>query len=423
MKLINLLIILPLLTVQGFAAFPNTDKISVNGESAHAVTEKELIEIALNESRKLQSLNTNVEIAQYRLNSSGWIRNPELRISNLTTQSYSEQFDELELGLRIRLPELGELEEDRQQARVRFWEEKTSETRYRQELVRRVRKDIADVLMQDRLADISEKKVALLEERIGRIEQMVKTGDRSIVYFTKAKMMLANAKNAFARSSQKQNSERRRLVKRTNVALDTRITREELPEVTVELETLIDAANRYRPEMHLSEHQIDLALKQKRFESLKLVPWINFFEVSYHREQRRDLDWGEFRMGMDLPLFNWNIGNIKAMNLAVKKREARHNAKLETIEEEVRIAYNTYTDLLLDWKNFNVDAKILMDDAQKVVNQAMIHQTLRPDEVLEMELTILETQQLLIEKERDLAHALFDLYYAVGVESDLDLSQ
>ena len=39
-----------------------------------------------------------------------------------------------------------------------------------------------------------------------------------------------------------------------------------------------------------------------------------------------------------------------------------------------------------------------------------------PDEVMEMELTIIETKKLMSGKRRDLAHALFDLYYAIGIE-------
>jgi hypothetical protein len=39
-----------------------------------------------------------------------------------------------------------------------------------------------------------------------------------------------------------------------------------------------------------------------------------------------------------------------------------------------------------------------------------------PDEVLEMELTIIDAQKLLAEKRQKLAHALYDLYYAIGIE-------
>ena len=58
----------------------------------------------------------------------------------------------------------------------------------------------------------------------------------------------------------------------------------------------------------------------------------------------------------------------------------------------------------------------MITDAKKVISEAKEHETLMPDEVVEMELTILDTQKLLGEKKRDLAHALFELYYVIGVE-------
>ena len=65
-----------------------------------------------------------------------------------------------------------------------------------------------------------------------------------------------------------------------------------------------------------------------------------------------------------------------------------------------------YEDLLLDWKNFKRDAETLISDATSVIQQAQKHSTLLPDEILEMELTILETRKLLSEKHRNLAHAV-----------------
>jgi len=51
------------------------------------------------------------------------------------------------------------------------------------------------------------------------------------------------------------------------------------------------------------------------------------------------------------------------------------------------------------------------------VDEAKEHEVLMPDEVMEMELTIIETEKMLSEKKRNLTHALIDLYYAIGIES------
>ena len=391
--------------------FPQSGTSSNDGT---AMTEQEVIELALKYCRKLQSLSTNVEIANYRLNSSGWIRNPELRLSDISTRYYTEEFDELRVGLRFRLPKLGELGEEKQQARVELWDRRVQENRYRQEFIARVRKDYANVLMYDQLAELAQKRVAKADERIRIIEQLVELGSRSVVYFTKAKMWHAESKNDLSRALQNQGLARRKLAKRTSIAENTSLILEDLPEVTQDQDELIKLAIEKRPEIELVQQRIELANKQQKFEYLKLVPWFNFIDISYHVEQDRNRDWGEFMAGINLPLFNWNIGNIKATHLAVKKKEDESDAVRESIEDEVRSAYIIYKDLLLDWQNFKSSAEELISSAAAVINEAKQHETLMPDEVAEMEWTIFDTQKLLAEKRRELAHALIDLYFAIG---------
>ncbi|MCU0644646.1 MAG: TolC family protein [bacterium] len=391
---------------------PNHSSVSVET----ALSEQQVIELALKYSRKLQSLGTNVAIANYRLRSSGWMRNPELRLSDISTRYYTEEFDELRVGLRFRLPRLGELGEEKQEARVDLWDRKVEELRYRQEFIARVRQDYADVLMYDQLAGIAQKRIAKADERIGIIEKLVQLGQRTIVYFTKAKMWHAESKNDLGRALQNQGLARRKLAKRTRMPEDTPLAQQDLPEVTQELDDLIKLAYENRPEIGLVQQRIELANKQRRFEYLKLIPWFNFIDISYHVEQDRNRDWGEFMAGINLPLFDWNIGNIKATSLAVKKKEDESEAIKESIAEEVRSAYNIYQDLLLDWKTFNASAAELVSNATALVNEAKQHETLMPDEVVEMEWTVFDTQKLLAEKRQELAYALIDLHFAIGIE-------
>ena len=119
-------------------------------------------------------------------------------------------------------------------------------------------------------------------------------------------------------------------------------------------------------------------------------------------------------VGIDLPLLDWNRGNRQATKLAVKKKELEYDALYETISEEVSTAYVIYRDLLLDWNNFQRDAQKLIAEASYVVKQARVHNTLLPDEILEMELTIVDTQTLLAKKRCNLMHAYIKLQYTLG---------
>ena len=380
------------------------------------LTEAALIDMTLQKSRKLQSMLTNVEIANYRLKSARNIQNPELRVSNLSTRNYKDDFDELRIGMRFRLPELGEVGENRQDAMVKLWDQKSDELLYRNELIADVRRDYFSVILHDKLKELSEKRVALEERRIKIIEEMVTIGSRSIVYYTKAKMRHADSVNDYSREVQNQIDARRKLSKRSNMNINSPVEETDLPEVTLEMDRLIEIAWKNRPEMQLVDQRIKLAMKRNRSEHLKILPWFNFVELNYHVETNKTADWGELIMGIDVPLFNWNRGNIKASTLSVRKKEIESDAVKETISYEVNAAYTAYRDLLLDWKNFSRESQTLIAEATQVIEQAKQHQTLLTDEVMEMELTILETQEILAQKEKDLADALLDLCITVGVE-------
>ncbi len=386
-------------------------------DSSKIWAEEELISRALEFSRKMQLLDTNVEIADYRLQSSGWIDNPELRLSNRRERyADSDEYDQLRIGVRWDVPRLGELGEEKQKARVRLWEQKVDKLRYRQRLIANVRRDCANVIRHDRLTDLAAKRIEIEDARIGIIKQMVDIGERSIVYYTKAKMWHAESQNDYIRSVESQTQARRRLAKRTGLDSEIKLFEQALPQITLELDQLLQIAYRNRPEIELVEQKTELALRQNRYEQLKLLPWFNYIEFTQHRDDEKRYDWKQFEIAVDVPVFNWNIGNIRATNLAVKKKEFQSDAMRETIEEEVRTAYTIYHDLLLEWNNFKRDARLLISEAQKVCDEAKQHDALMSDEIYEMELTIIETNELLAEKKQNLAYALVDLLYEIGVE-------
>ncbi|MFA4838840.1 MAG: TolC family protein [Candidatus Neomarinimicrobiota bacterium] len=396
-------------------AFNSGEKIEISVVDK-PLTEAVLVDMTIKNSRKLQSMSTNVDIANYRLKSARNIPNPELRLTDITTRNYKDDFDELRIGMRFRLPGLGEMGEDRQDATVSLGEQKNNELIYRQELIADVRRDYFSVILHDKLKELSEKRVGLEDRRIKIIEEMVAVGSRSIVYYTKAKMRHADSVNDYAREVQSQIEARRKLSRRTGMNIDCPLEETDLPEVALGLDRLIEIACKNRPEIQLVAQRIELAMRQNKREHLKVLPWFNFIELNYHVEANNKADWGELMMGIDIPLFNWNRGNIKAATLAVKKKEIESDAVKETIGYEVNAAYTVYRDLLLDWKNFSRESETLIAEAAQVIEQAKQHQTLLMDEVMEMELTILETQEMLAQKKKDLADALLDLCITVGVE-------
>jgi outer membrane protein TolC len=315
---------------------------------------------------------------------------------------------------------LGELGEQKQQSRVDLWQIQVDEIRFRQEMIAAVRKALADVLLADVLADLGQKKAAKADERLRIIEQLVDQGERSIINLSKAKIWRAETQNELVRARQNQRLTRQELSQQTGIDQTALIIQDELPQLNVDLDALINLALELRPELELVSRQIELARQQKQFETLKLIPWFNFVEVSYHSEQPGDEDWGEFTTGINLPLFDWNLGNIRATQLAVKSHEVESEAAKELIVQEVHSAFLVHQDLWLDYTTFRATADEFVLSTTDVIDQARLHKTLMADDVVDLECAIYDTQILLAEKRREVAHALFDLYLALGIEEDVE---
>lgn len=380
------------------------------------LTEEAILSAALKNSQRLQSIQTNADIAQQRYHASGWIANPEFRYGEEIHQYRADKVDERRYSIRWRVPELGELTEEKQKAKVNLFERKIQEQRYQDRLIARVSRTYVDVFIYDQLAVLAKNRNQIEERRIQIIKEMVDLGNRSVVYFTKAKMWHSESQNTLARALQRKNMERRKLAKQTGFDASVKLGNFSLETLTLDEDSLIHLALQNRPEIKLVNERIDLAIIQNRYEHLQLLPWFTFLEFSYHEELDQKEDWRAFKVGLDIPIFNWNIYNIKATRLAVRKKEDEAAAIRESIEEEVRNAYDIYKDLLLDWQNFKTYTDTLIQDAEAVIEQANRHQTLMADEVLEMELTIIDTKEIKLNKTRDLAHALIELYYTMGYQ-------
>lgn len=384
---------------------------------AAVMTESQAIEQALQQSRNLMFLETDVEIAEYRRDSAGSLDNPELRLEDSMDRSGKNQDDEYRFGFRWRPPGYGERSEDRLAASVESSRKRIEALRYRHRLISRVRKEYAEALMKDDLAELAWQWLDLETRRLGIVEQMVELGRRSIVYMTKARMWLAETRHEYAQSLKRQKSARRNLSQLTGEPEDIALVHADILVITQDVDVLTSIAMERRPETELSSLQTELAIQRSRVEKYKLVPRMTFVDMSYAFENNRD-DRMEVRMGIELPLFRWNTDYIEAKELAVRRKEIESSAIREQIKDEINEAYEVYLDCLSDWQNFNDDITGMIAETEQVISQAGENQVLDPDEVLELDLVLVKTRQILVEKRCRLAEALADLYFAMGVDGD-----
>ena len=385
------------------------------GKDGVTLTVEETVAVGLKSNPRLRALETETDIRTHRLRSLDWIDNPEVRVRNLASRAGTDRFDELEIGIRWRPPSLGEVGARRQRKQVALWERKVEAVRERHWLASRVRRSCADIAMYAELARIATLRVEKENLRISQIETLVDLGRRSIVYFTKAKTAVAEARQGHLQSQHALQEEERRLRRLTGISTQIQVLPEPLPEVVLDEERLLDLAYANRPELRLAEEQRQLALERRNLESRRLLPQLSFLEVSRHFERSQG-DWNELRFGLELPLFNRNVGNLVGLSLAVSGSELEVLSVRERIADEVRETLSDYTEALLACDLTLQEGKAVIEASSLVIAEARDFPTVPADEILELERTIMDARVAIAESQRELAHALYFLYYELGIE-------
>jgi hypothetical protein len=399
--------------IDGIAEIDQPETIS--STSNPPIKTEEAVALALHNSRLLQSLETKLEIKTHLSRSPSRLDNPELRVRNLSTRSVDERFNDLEIGLRWRPPTLGKAAEDRQRSQVSLWEQKVEVQRSRNWLASRVRRACADIRLHHQRAGLAAARVNNETQRIIQIKAMVDLGRRSVVYYTKAKMTETQTKNERNRHLRALHNEERRLQRLTGTTAPLDIIPEKLPEIDLDQDKLLAIAYAHRPEMSLVRAHQQLATAQQQRQHRQGWPSLSFVEIAHHREQGGG-DWQELMLGIELPLFDRNSGRSAAAELGIARKEAQALALNERIEDEVSEAFAAYTEARLAWRLADNDGQHLIEEATGVIAQAKAHGTIPAEEVLELERTIIDTRELIARRHRELAHAIYSLWYALGIE-------
>ena len=384
------------------------------------LTIEETVAMGLRNNPRIGLLESEADLRTYRMRSLDWIDNPEIRVRNLVARRRRARIDEYEIGIRWRPPALGEARVRRQRREVTMWERRAEAVRERHWLASRVRRSCADLAMYAELARLAARGIEKESRRISQIETMVDLGRRSIVYLTKARTAVAEARQAHLRSLHALREEERRLRRLTGVSARIQLAAEPLPEIVGNEQQLVALAYANRPELRLAEERHQLAVDRHDFESRRLLPQLSFLEVSRHVEGGED-DWHELAFGVELPLFNRNADNLAGLSLAVSDSELEAAAVRRRIADEVCEGLSDYTEALLARNLTRREGEAVIQAASLVVLRTYDHPTVPADEILELERTIMDAQVAIAEGERDLSHALYFLYYELGIDGPQSL--
>jgi outer membrane protein TolC len=392
------------------------------GEPSVSLREADAVERAVARSEELAALERRVEEQQERADYAGHaLDNPVVRVRDVSTKyADPDANQELQVGLRWNPPKLGELSVRGQKERVELWKRKVKAHAFRMALVAHVRETYARVAILQERVELSREQVDLRQKLATTLERLVSLGHRQLVDQIKAERRSIATRGEASRLRQRLSGARRELRALVGEADGSPTLRAEPADLPTTFEQLHARAMEHRPEAGLAVQRHALTDLEYDAERLELIPWPSFVELVYHAESER-ADWGELRLGVELPLFNWNLGELRATARASDGIAASDAAPLEELDNEIRTALLRYRQAAAEWRSLAADAGAFVPRTQHLLDQARQQDALPADELLELELAALAARQMLLEARMELHESAVALCRAVGVERWQDL--
>jgi outer membrane protein TolC len=305
---------------------------------AGAVSEDELVRIALSRSDEVRSLESLADESALRVDGAGDLRNPELRGGRISDRYLDRQQYELELGVRWRPPVPGQLSATRDVARAEVLRRTAEVASRRLELAALVRRTAANMRARSAQVEIGARQVDLERRAVVLAEALLSIGETTRVDLGRAQLRLRRAQ-AGLEDAENDLERSRRLVARLVGAPPPN-------DIERPASMGLDEGQPTPPPMpqELAGAYLDAQAKL-HLEQLEPWPQLSFVEVSYHLEPVDTDNFFELRFGVEIPIFDANGPEIRAAKLAVERTKARfefesqrRRSEIEDAEDDLRRA-------------------------------------------------------------------------------------
>lgn len=412
---------LPLFDIATRGAVDESVELTTENEVFKFViaSEDDAVKKALENNEHIKLLSQQIDIASNELESAGKIGNPELRVGDLTTRDIDEaRLREIEVGLRWRSPRLGELSAERDIADANVGLAKVRQKLYKQRLCREVRTAYIEIVTLKRLLEIYDERIELERSKVSIVESQLALGMRTSLDMAEARLELFDAQVERDRIAQELKEQMALLEALIGTPIEIQASKIENKPIDATLEQLISLAYKNRPEFEEVFYEHRQAQASYHLERAKAIPWFSFVELSYHGEDDPNdppEHWGELRFGFDLPIFNLNSGKIRAEKKRVELAASKLELTSKEIEKQVTDAYTLYKDSLAQLKECEKESATLIDDIEKVIEDAKKSGLVDPLKIVRIQLQMLDAKESLIKKQRQLALARIELLSAAGI--------
>ncbi len=386
------------------------------------LSEHEAVVMGLNHSRPLQSFQYQLAAQRQRAASAGsQVRNPELRLGDLSTRYFDSEVtnQELEIGLRWKPPKLGELDQAQEEETVGLWEDKVKQWEARRDLIVSIREAYATLAMLQMRHSLTERRVALLAGSLQTLTKLADLGARSSLDRLKIRRKHILAQKELVGLERRYEDESARLVALTGSPQGLRVRWDDPPLLVLDEAFLKAKLLAQHPAPRLARQRSQLSKARYWAERTSLIPWPTTVELSYHYESQQP-DWGEFMVGFEIPLFNWNLGELHATDIERKQASVSSHAVKDGLEAQLLKRLGSYQQALAEYQTLRKETQDALTQTDDLVAKARGLQW-PEDEILDMELENNTLRRMVLEAGYELKLAAIRLGGVLGVEQDKDL--
>lgn len=387
-------------------------------ELADALTADQAYALALANNPELAVAEAEAEVVAAQVGVAKQIENPTVRFTNFRVDDTAGGKTGFNLGLRAPIPRPGSVQARVKQARLAA-DSVASETEAARRLLRaeidrrfaRLALLRADLDELGRAATLGDTRRAQLKDRLER--QAATQVDLALADVDHAETLEEASRLRDELASTE--AELTRLIgpgppRRFRVDADSLGARDR----PLDMHSLTEQALAARPELRSAQSRVSAAEAGVYLARGEVYPWLSWAQVNYYFGATSTPAAFGFGLALDVPLFSWNRGEIKAARALVRQRQAEERASVALVASEVREALGRVERA--DTRVKEIEATLLprVDAAAKAADAALAAGALDPLQASEIEARRVAARRLHLAALHARRDALIDLELAIG---------
>ena len=396
-------------------------------ELADALTADQAYALALANNPELAVAEAEAQVAAAEIDAAKQIENPTLRFTNFRVDDTPGGNTGFNLGLRAPIPRPGSVHARVKQARLAadsvHGQTEAARRLLRAEIDRRYARLAllrADLEALELAATLGDARRGQLKDRLDR--QAATQLDLALADVDHAETL--EERSRLQDQLALTEAELTRLIgpgppRTFRVDPDTLGARDR----PLDMQDLTEQALRARPELRSAQSRVGEAEAAVYLARGQVYPWLSWAQVNYYFVSTRPTATSTggvapasvgFGLALDVPLFSWNRGEIKAARALVRQRQAEERASVALVASEVREALARIERA--DARVKEIEATLIprVDAAADAAKAALAAGALDPLQASEIEARRVAARRLHLAALHARRDALIDLELAIG---------